>query len=113
MNVECHCKNIKITISELSQELTSCNCSICRRYSSLRGYYHPEQVNVEIGDAEYCGYLWNDKCIEFIHCSNCGCVTHYQTLQDDPSPRIAVNFRMAASDAIEGINIRYFNGAAM
>ena len=113
MNLECHCKNIKITTSDLPQELTSCNCSICRRYNSLWGYYHPGLVSVEIADAGSIGYLWNDKCIEFVHCRKCGCVTHYQTLPDDLAPKIAINFRMAIPEDIKGIKIRYFNGADM
>ncbi len=71
MSIECHCKNIKIKPDHFPEELTDCNCSICRRYNSLWGYYHPNQVNIEIGDSGSSGYLWNDKCIEFVHCNRC------------------------------------------
>jgi len=113
MNIACHCKNIEIVAAQLPEELTDCNCSICRRYNSLWGYYHPNQVKIEIGDDGSTSYLWNDKCIEFVHCNRCGCVTHYQTLPDDPLPRIAVNFRMAMLHEIKGVRIRHFNGAEM
>ena len=113
MNIECHCKNIKIKPDYVPEELTCCNCSICRRYNSLWGYYHPSQVDVEIGDSGSTSYLWNDRCIEFVHCNKCGCVTHYQSLSSDPSPKIAINFRMAMVDDIGGIHIRHFNGADM
>lgn len=113
MKLECHCKNITITLQQAPEELTSCNCSICRRYNSLWGYYQLEQVDISIGEEGAGAYLWNDKCIEFLHCKNCGCVTHYQSLPGDPSPIIAVNFRMAQLDEIEGIALRKFNGADM
>ena len=113
MNIECHCGNIKIKADYSPKELTICNCSICRRYNSLWGYYQPTEVGVDIGESGSSSYLWNDKCIEFVHCNRCGCITHYQTLPGDSSPRMAINFRMANLDEIRGIHIRHFNGADM
>lgn len=113
MKIKCHCNNIEITVRQLPEQLTECNCSICRRYNSLWAYYLPEQVKIEIGDKGSTSYSWNDKCIEFVFCNRCACVTHYQTLPNDPSPRIAVNFRMAKLQEIEGIKLRLFNGAEM
>ncbi len=113
MKLECHCKNITLTLLQVPKELASCNCSICRRYNSLWGYYQPEQVDISIGEKGASAYLWNDKCIEFIHCKHCGCVTHYRSLPDDPSPIIAINFRMAQLNEVSDIPIRSLNGAVI
>jgi hypothetical protein len=35
----CHCGAIKVKVASKPRQLTSCNCSICRRYGTLWGYY--------------------------------------------------------------------------
>ena len=109
MKLNCHCKNVVIHAPAPS-ELTSCNCSICSRYQSLWGYYEPAQVEIEIGTLGVKSYIWGDKEIEFIHCDNCGCVTHYQTIAGDSDPRVALNFRMASDEDVSEIPLRVFNG---
>jgi hypothetical protein len=109
LKLTCHCNNIQIDI-ELPSQVTSCNCSICSRYKALWGYYDPRDVKILVGDAGESFYLWGDKELEFVRCSNCGCVTHYRTILGDSEPRIAVNFRLADEESIAEIPVRYFNG---
>ena len=113
MHLKCHCSNIEIEVETKPDTLTVCNCSICSRYGSIWGYYPPADTAIEIGDAGAGSYLWGDKCIEFVHCKACGCVTHYQTLEGDKNPKVGVNFRMAAPCDIANISIRHFDGASM
>lgn len=63
-----------------------------------------------MGDAGENVYLWGDKELEFVRCSNCGCVTHYRTIPSKPDPRVAVNFRLAAEESIADVPVRYFDG---
>jgi hypothetical protein len=35
----CHCGSIKVKVASKPRQLTSCNCSICRRDGTLWGYY--------------------------------------------------------------------------
>jgi len=112
MNLKCHCGNISIQIDSKPDTLTVCNCSICHRYGSIWGYYNPNRVEINVGGLGFSAYIWGDKCIEFVHCKQCGCVTHYQTLQGDLDPRIAVNFRMMDSIELENIPVRKFDGAS-
>ena len=51
-----------------------------------------------------------DNELNFFHCSNCGCVTHYETKPGQNNPKVAINFGMARKEVAE-IPIRYFNGA--
>ena len=39
--LQCHCGNIGIEVERLLDLLGDCNCSICRLYKSLWGYYAP------------------------------------------------------------------------
>ena len=109
MEILCHCGNIGIEVDPPNQ-VTVCNCSICSRYQALWGYYKPEQVSIETGDAEEDYYIWGDKELEFVRCAECGCVTHYRVVAGLPDSKIAVNFRLAPFDAISSIPVRYFNG---
>jgi hypothetical protein len=56
-------------------------------------------------------YVWNDKVIEFYHCTHCGCVTHYESVEKSLSSRIAVNARMLSPEDIAGARLRTFDGA--
>ncbi|WP_428244092.1 hypothetical protein [Gynuella sp.] len=73
-------------------------------------YYDPGAVNTTIGKYGVETYIWGDKEVEFVRCAHCGCITHYQTFEGDPEPRVAVNFRMADEEWVSGIDVRYFNG---
>lgn len=108
MDLSCDCKNIEINVA-IPAQVTVCNCCICSRYQSLWGYYSPDEVRVAVGALGLDVYLRGDREIEFVRCSNCGCVTHYQTLSGDSNPMVAVNFRMA-HDQLSDIPVRYYNG---
>ena len=109
MKIHCHCQNIKIEAPE-PERLTICNCSICSRYQALWGYYTPNSVTINVGQHGEKAYCWGDQCIEFVSCGYCGCITHYRTLDKDPRPRIAVNFRMVDEETVADIPIRHFDG---
>lgn len=92
--------------------LTECNCSICRRLSGLWAYYRRDEVRVACAPGALSAYVWGDRCIEFYHCTTCGCTTHYESVEKLPDSRVAVNVRGAEPADIEGIPIRRFDGAA-
>jgi hypothetical protein len=109
MELSCHCGNVQIE-AEKPAQLTQCNCSICSRYMSLWGYYAPEEPIIRVGIKGTESYSWGDNELDFIRCSDCGCVTHYQTKQGQPNPVVAVNFGMARNE-VAAISVRHFNGA--
>jgi len=55
--------------------------------------------------------MWGDKCIEFYHCTRCGCTTHYESVEKDDDSRVAINTRMMQRDITTGIPVRTFDGA--
>lgn len=113
MKLSCHCGEVVLIVDKAPERLTSCNCSICRRYNTLWGYYSPERVEIQDEQQRLSHYVWGDKELAFYHCSQCGCVTHYETLPGQPDPRIGANFCLAETENISGITIRKFDGAKM
>lgn len=60
------------------------------------------------------GYAWGKGELEFFHCSNCGCVTHYNhsDRRADGSDMRAVNMRNIIDPArISSLPIRLLDGA--
>lgn len=108
---QCHCGRITLTIDFLVDSVTTCNCSICRRYNAVWGYYRRDQVTLDITEAAALPYQWNDCMIDFVHCRFCGCITHYEDVELTPESRLAVNFRMFAPSLWEAIRVRIFDGA--
>lgn len=107
----CHCSAVKIEIARRPMALTRCTCSICHRYGALWIYRTRKTARVIATTRAIKPYSWNDKVIEFYHCKECGCLTHYESVDKSPGGRIAVNARMLSPTEISGIRIRTFDGA--
>lgn len=106
----CHCGAVQIEVARKPRRLTSCNCSICRRYGSLMGYYDPSKVKVRSRRADLARYVWGDKCIRFVRCAQCGCFMYWEPT-DQTMKRMGVNFRNFDPAAIASIRVRKFDGA--
>ncbi len=108
---QCHCGNIKLQLPQLTENATTCNCSICARYGAIWGYFTRTEVKVAVGESGFSAYSHGDKMINFNHCKKCGCLTHYTSTDPSADSRLAVNYRMFPSTVIQQINIRHFDGA--
>ena len=109
----CECGAVRIEVDEIPDDVTDCNCSICRRYSALWGYFNPKQVRIlppaGATTIHTRGKLW----IEFHHCTVCGCVTHWsQSPADRLEPRMGVNMRMFAPEIVAPIKVVLCDGAS-
>lgn len=117
IEAQCHCGNVRLEVTELPAQITSCNCSICNRLGALWAYYRPEKVAVSFNKEPTSVYIWADKLLEFHHCTICGCSTHYTVtkkyVEEYEEERIAVNCRMMNEDLIKAIPLRKFDGAAL
>lgn len=107
----CHCGNVELLVPALPTRLIQCNCSICRRYGALWGHYTRATVTVNYRPESVSAYRWGDQVIEFCHCSECGCVTHYEGVEKTPEERLSINFRMFPSELYSGLPVRLFDGA--
>jgi len=100
----CHCGVVRLKIDHAPEEVTDCNCSICRRYGALWAYYSPADVQVTNDASDI--YMWGDKRVEFHRCKHCGCITHY----NGPT-RMGVNARLMERDVLARARVRQFDGA--
>ncbi|MGB6451537.1 MAG: GFA family protein [Steroidobacteraceae bacterium] len=106
----CHCGAVKLEILDAPEEVTDCNCSICRRYGALWAYYSPAHVRIIATKGATDHYLWGDKSIEFHRCPDCGCVTHWAAV-DQPSDRMGVNARLMEPEILAAARLRRLDGA--
>ncbi len=104
----CHCGAVKLSITDPPGTLTECNCSVCRQLGVRWAYYHPDQVRLT---GETRPYAWGDRMLEFHHCPECGCTTHWQSTTPVRAARMAVNARLFDPAEMDGIRIRRFDGA--
>lgn len=107
----CHCGAVKLEILAAPEEVTDCNCSICRRYGVLWAYYSPAHVRIIATEGATDCYLWGDKSIEFHRCQNCGCVTYWAAVEQ-PGNRMGVNARLMAPEVLAAARLRRLDGAA-
>jgi hypothetical protein len=89
----CHCAAVRILVPEPPADLTSCNCSLCRRIGGLWGYYSPERVKIDDPEQRLIPYVQGDATLTNWHCSRCGCTTHW-TPRDPAIGRAGVNLRL-------------------
>jgi len=111
INGKCHCGNVKISIPHLTTTGTTCTCSICSRYAAVWGYFTNSEVKVSIGELGTKKYCHGEKQINFIHCKNCGCITHFASTKPGPDERLGINYRMFEQSVLDKLTIKVFDGA--
>lgn len=107
VETSCHCGRVKLEVPHAPTELTSCNCSICRRLGALWSYYAPAEVRVS---GSTVAYRWGDQTLDLHHCPTCGCTTHWSPI-DPTLERMGVNARLMAPEIVEAARIRRLDGA--
>ena len=61
LTATCHCGAVKVQVPRKPRSLTSCNCSICRRYGTLWAYYKDADVQLIAASGATDDYIWGDK----------------------------------------------------
>lgn len=107
---ECHCGQIQFSVTAAPKQLVDCNCSLCRRLGALWAHVPIDSVTITANSGAARSYIQGDKTLAVQTCTNCGCTTHYESLQGD-GKIMAVNFRMCSHDVISQFQIRSFDGA--
>ena len=107
----CHCGAVRFTYPRQPDWLTDCNCSVCRRYSTLWAYARVSEITLSSAADATLAYIHGDKTLAMHSCKTCGCTTHWIGLDQDSSSRMAVNFRMCDPEAYGHIRVRKFDGA--
>jgi len=105
----CHCGAVTIEVPSAPAEVTSCNCSICRRLGTLWAYYAPADVRVTGATAIY---RWGDQSLSLHHCATCACTTHWSPVDPDAVPRMGINVRLLAPEILAAARVKLVDGAA-
>jgi hypothetical protein len=111
LKTSCHCGNTEMEAKKFPDFVTSCNCSICRRFGALWAYYDEEQVTVTTSSHPISTYKWGNEKITFHSCSNCGCVMYHSCIGKDGTPRVGINSKMAEPEIPQELPVRLFDGA--
>jgi hypothetical protein len=109
MKGQCLCRRVTVTVDQAPDFINACNCRLCRSLGAAWGYYPPSSVTVEGSTASYrrddLGYEpWSE--VHF--CPSCGATTHFVVIHPDHEG-IGVNTRLFDQDALDGIEMRYYD----
>lgn len=107
----CHCGAVRIQVRQAPRTVTSCNCSICRRYGALWAYYTASSVRIEAPKGGLVSYSWRRRIRAYFHCKTCGCVTHYAPRKKSAHPIVAVNAANFELDVMKPVRVRRLDGA--
>lgn len=111
LSTTCHCGAVRIEIPRKPRSVTNCNCSICRRYGTLWAYYKRTDIRVTAEPGATETYAWGDRLLQFVRCTTCGCITHWERIKPTPAGRAGVNARNFEPDVIGDVRIRRLDGA--
>ena len=111
LKATCHCGAVEITIPRRPETITNCDCSICRRYGTLWGYFASTEVTIRAEPGATQGYAWGATTIRFVRCERCGCVTHWEPIVASRGTRMGINIRNFDPDEIGDVRIRRLDGS--
>lgn len=109
-HARCHCGAVTTGLAAYPDEVTECNCSLCRSYGIRWAYFSAGEVAIP-ADARTDTYAWNGKNVDFHRCANCGCVTHWLP-RDSSRERRGVNANLMPPGPIAGCRVRKVDGAS-
>ena len=107
----CHCGAVRIGVPHAPEQLTNCNCSLCRRIGALWAYYPVTEVRIDAVPDATEAYIWGDRSLRTMRCRHCGIVTHWSPLAPAPDAKLGVNTHVFAAADIGTPRIRLFDGA--
>ena len=68
----CHCGAVRFEIVTDFPEMTTCDCSICRRKNALMVKVHQDQFTLIAGESALSSYRFHTHTAEHYFCSTCG-----------------------------------------
>lgn len=107
----CHCGAVRLTLPELPETATRCNCSLCRRVGGTWVYYGFGSVRIEGHPENTAEYVQGDRTLRTIRCKTCGVVTHWEPMEPEAGTRHGVNLNNFDPKLLEAVRVRRFDGA--
>ena len=107
----CHCGAIVFEIETDFPELTTCDCSICRRRSALMVKVHEDRFRLVAGEVSLVEYRFHTQTARHFFCRTCGIYPfHRKRVTPD---FYGVNVGCLDDFDVTGIPVRRAAGAAM
>ena len=107
----CHCGAVRFEIQSDFPELTTCDCSICRRKNALMVKVHETQFRLLAGEDALSAYQFHSHTATHFFCRHCGIYPFHRKRVTPDHYGINV-FCLDGFDAT-GIPVRATVGAAM
>jgi hypothetical protein len=80
----CHCGAVRFRVEAEIEELTRCDCSLCRRKGAMMAKVPGSGLTILEGEAELTLYQWNHRIARHYFCRHCGIYT-FHCKRADPS----------------------------
>jgi hypothetical protein len=74
----CHCGAVTFRIDAEIVELTTCDCSLCRKKNALMTKVHESALTILTGEEALSLYQWNTRRAKHYFCSRCGIYTFHR-----------------------------------
>ena len=110
----CHCGAVKFTVDlDLSQGLSRCNGSFCRRRGALGAIVKPSAFHLVSGEPSLSEYAFNARVGHYRFCKVCGVhVYGHGTLDLLGGAFVSVNVDCIDDVDLSGVEVRYLDGRA-
>jgi len=110
----CHCGKVRYTVSaDLSGELITCNCSICRRTGSVLAFVPATDFQLEQGDDALTDYQFGKKTIHHVFCSTCGVRSFARGAMPNGTEMRAINVRCLEGVDLHALKTKEWDGASL
>ena len=107
----CHCGAVSFEIATDFSELTTCDCSICRRKNALMVKVHENQFTLHSGEHSLTEYRFHTMTARHYFCRTCGIYPfHRKRVTPD---HLGVNVFCLHDFDPAGISVRQTVGAGM
>lgn len=107
----CHCQRTRFEVRSALEDVTSCDCSICRRRGTLIQCIAEERFRLLTPSDRLTAYRWNTQIATDYFCAMCGVLTHRRS-RTAPSG-IAVNVRCLEDVDFDGLRVRKVFGSKL
>ena len=107
----CHCQRVHFSIETVFPELTTCDCSICRRKNALMVKVHESKFMLLAGAEALVEYQFHTHTARHFFCASCGIYPfHHKRVTPD---FVGVNVYCLDGFDHAGIPVRATRGAEM
>ena len=105
----CHCGAVRFAITSNFTELTSCDCSICRRKNALMVKVHESRFELLAGEDHLSEYRFHTGSARHLFCRHCGIKSFYVPRSHPDG--YSINARCLDEGTVTAVNVVPFDDA--